>query len=222
MTEVEWLASYNPDRLLKWLQKSKRHRPTRRKLGLFACACARRLGDQIDDEATATGLNLAERMAEGVASQDEFLSFLRSTLSGPPRGRFIHVAVWAVRVLDTAQGWSTPEGAARSVAGYVADALGSAESAEQCRLLREVLGNPYRPVALCPAWRTEAVLALAQAAYDYRVLHTDHLDSARLAVLCDALLDAGCPEDHEILLHLRGSGPHVRGCFVLDAVIGRE
>src|SRR5262249_18781241 len=119
MTEADWLAAEEPDHLLKWLQKSRRHRPTRRQLGLFACACARRLGD----EGMAAGLDLAERMAEGTASQEELFSFL----CGPPKSRFWHVAVWAVRIFDTGPNWSSPEGAARSVAGYAAEGLGPGE-----------------------------------------------------------------------------------------------
>src|SRR5262249_13772154 len=166
MTEADWLAAEDPDRLLKWLQKSRRHRPTRRKLGLFACACARRLGDGVQDEATAAGLDLAERLAEGTASQGELLSFLGESLGCHPGAEFLHVAAWAVRIFDTGPNWSSPEGAARSVAGYAAEGLGPGEPAEQCRLLREVLGNPYRPVRFDPAWRAPAVVALAQAAYD--------------------------------------------------------
>jgi hypothetical protein len=41
-------------------------------------------------------------------------------------------------------------------------------------------------------------------------------------VLCDALLDAGCPQDHELLAHLRSPGPHVRGCQGLDLILGKS
>ena len=220
MTEAEWLACQDPDPLLRWLQKSRRHRPTPRKMGLFACACARRLGDLAGDKVTAWGLDLAERMAEGIASKEEHRSFVRASLAGPG-GKFIHVAVWAVRILDTGQNWSSAEGAARSVAGYAAQGLGPDEPAEQCRLLREVVGNPYRPVAVGSAWRAPAVLALAQAAYDERLLPSGHLDEQQLAVLADALTDAGCT-DAALLDHLRGPGPHVRGCFAVDLLLSKE
>ena len=71
------------------------------------------------------------------------------------------------------------------------------------------------------AWNDGLVVHLAQAAYDDRLLPSGELDPQRLAVLCDALLDAGCPADHELLLHLRTVGPHWRGCHALDAVMGR-
>src|SRR5262245_9561100 len=115
MTEAEWLACADPDPLLRWLQKSKRRRPTARKLGLFACACARRLGDLVAAPVTAGGLDLAERMAEGTFTQDEYRSFLQQALGGAPRDLFTHVALFAVRVTIGLSGTS-PEGSARSVA----------------------------------------------------------------------------------------------------------
>jgi hypothetical protein len=59
------------------------------------------------------------------------------------------------------------------------------------------------------------VVCLAQATYDNRTMPAGTLDPARLAVLADALEEAGC-QDAEILGHLRGAGPHVRGCFLVD------
>ena len=43
----------------------------------------------------------------------------------------------------------------------------------------------------------------------------------RLPILADALEDAGCG-DVDILAHLRGPGPHVRGCWAVDPLLGRE
>jgi hypothetical protein len=84
----------------------------------------------------------------------------------------------------------------------------------QCRVLRDIFGNPFRPVAPDPGWRTSTVVALAQQMYEYR-------DFAAVPVLADALQDAGC--DHpDVLDHCRGPGPHGRGCWVVDLVLGKE
>jgi hypothetical protein len=92
---------------------------------------------------------------------------------------------------------------------------------EMGQLLREIVGNPFRPVSLAPAWLTPAVLKLAQAAYDNRLLPSGLLDNGGLAVLADALEEAGC--DHQdILSHLRGPGPHTRGCWVVDLILGKS
>ena len=87
-------------------------------------------------------------------------------------------------------------------------------------ILREVFGNPFRPVALDPGWRTISVLALAKAAYEERSLPVGTLDPARLAVLADALEDAGC-NNADILAHLRSPESHVRGCWAVDLLLGR-
>jgi hypothetical protein len=83
-----------------------------------------------------------------------------------------------------------------------------------------MVGNPFRPVTLAPGWQTPEVVALAQAAYDQRLLPSCHLDQARLAVLADAIEDAGCA-DADLLGHLRAPGPHVRGCWALDLLLCR-
>jgi hypothetical protein len=87
-------------------------------------------------------------------------------------------------------------------------------------LLRDIFGNSFRPVAIDPAWQMSTVAQLAQAAYDERELPSGHLDPARLAVLADALEVAGCT-NADILAHLREPGPHVRGCWAVDLVLGK-
>ncbi len=101
-----------------------------------------------------------------------------------------------------------------------ADAAAKAERVAQCHLLRDIFGNPFRPVAFGATRRTATALSLAQAAYEERELPSGHLDTARLGVLADALEEAGCA-DEGILSHLRSAGPHVRGCWAVDLVLGK-
>jgi hypothetical protein len=101
------------------------------------------------------------------------------------------------------------------------------EFPQHATYLRDIFGPLlFRPsLTIDPAWLTwgnGTVEQLAQAVYEERALPSGHLDPARLAVLADALLDAGCPQDHELLLHLRAPGPHVRGCIAVDRLTGRE
>jgi hypothetical protein len=94
----------------------------------------------------------------------------------------------------------------------------------QCDLLRDIFGNPFRPVMISPAvlaWHDGLVVRLAQAAYEERHLPAGTLDSGRLAVLADALEEASCTSE-DILGHLRGPGPHMRGCWPVDLVLGKE
>src|SRR5262249_39580985 len=87
--------------------------------------------------------------------------------------------------------------------------------------LRCLFGNPFRPASLDPAWMTPTLRSLAQAAFDQTILPSGDLDPACLAVLADALEEAGCT-DETILSHLRDPGPHVPGCFGVAAILGRS
>ena len=81
-------------------------------------------------------------------------------------------------------------------------------------LVRCVVPNPAHPAVFDPGWRTEPVVALARRMYDAR-------DFSPAPVLADALDDAGCA-DAELLAHLRGPGPHARGCRAVDLVLGLD
>lgn len=103
-----------------------------------------------------------------------------------------------------------------------ADALekeaSSAEAKAQAGCLRCIVGNPFRPVSgECVVPLTQ----LAQGAYDERQLPQGLLDPVRLDVLADAAEDAGCTSN-DLLSHLRGPGPHVRGCWAVDLVLGKR
>jgi hypothetical protein len=90
-----------------------------------------------------------------------------------------------------------------------------AERREQAALLREIIGNPFRPPsalsAAVRAWNDGTVVAIARPIYDDRAYD-------RLPILADALEDAGLSDD-TVLSHLRSPGPHVRGCWALDLVL---
>lgn len=79
------------------------------------------------------------------------------------------------------------------------------------RLVREIFGNPFRPVAFSPECRTDTVVTLARQMYESR-------DFSARPILADALEDANCTEE-AILAHCRGPGPHVRGCYVVDTIL---
>ncbi len=91
---------------------------------------------------------------------------------------------------------------------------GPAWTCRQAIRLREVVGNPFRPVAFSHSWRTSTAVALASQMYEAR-------DFSAMPILADALQDAGC-DSADVLNHCRGPGPHVRGCWVVDLVLGKE
>jgi hypothetical protein len=91
----------------------------------------------------------------------------------------------------------------------------AAVGAKACLILRDIFGNPFRPITFNPAWRTTDVLLLARGIYEERAFD-------RMPILADALQDAGCGSD-DILNHLRDPhATHVRGCWALDLVLDKE
>jgi hypothetical protein len=87
-------------------------------------------------------------------------------------------------------------------------------SLEPAAVIRDIFGNPFRPVTTDSSWLTTTVVSLAGAIYHDRAWD-------RLPILADALEDAG-GDNPDILAHCRGEGPHVRGCWVVDLVLGKS
>jgi hypothetical protein len=98
--------------------------------------------------------------------------------------------------------------------------LKSGERVTQSEILRDVFGNPFRPVSFDRAWRTQDVACLAEAAFEERIPWGVHLHPHRLAVLADALEEVGADDD--VVAHLRSPGPHVRGCWAVDLCLGKS
>jgi hypothetical protein len=92
-------------------------------------------------------------------------------------------------------------------------AEGPGATVRQVQLFRDIFGNPFRPVAVAPEWRTDTVLAIGRQMYEGR-------DFSAMPILADALQDAGCDVD-DILAHCRDSCEHVRGCWVVDLILGK-
>lgn len=88
------------------------------------------------------------------------------------------------------------------------------EWGKQVGFIRCICGNPFRPVTADPTWLTSAVVALAEGIYADRAFD-------RMPILADALEGAGC-EDADVLSHCRSDGLHVRGCWVVDLLLGKE
>jgi hypothetical protein len=81
-------------------------------------------------------------------------------------------------------------------------------------IIRDIFGNPFRPTAADPYWITSTAAALARSVYAERAFD-------RLPILADALEDAGCDQS-DVLAHCRGDGPHARGCWAVDLILGRD
>jgi hypothetical protein len=228
MTEAEWMACAEPLPMLEFL----RGKANDRKQRLFAASCVRAVWPLLTDERSRMAVEIAERFADGSASQEELEAARTAAMAAAgPSGKLTarHSAMDA-SILVT---WPTSKDAAecahfpatRAAAwavlgdGAVGPEFGLARRATskaQSATLRCIFGNPFRPVALDPAWlawNNGAVRKVAQAIYDGRCF-------ADLPILADALEDAGC-SDSTILAHCRSGGEHVRGCWVVDLLLGK-
>lgn len=243
MTEAEWLACEEPRRMLRFLAD----KASGRKLRLFAIACSRGFVIPANAVASEAVFRVGERIADG---EDSYVargsaSPLAELRTGHREADLLTIqffdddagaaAEWAswmavgIRESDARDASLSPE--ARGLEALIqfqpsfsspeCVAAARAESMVQAGLLRDLAGDLFRPGTLDPAHRTPTAWRIAQAAYEERELPSGHLDIARLGVLSDALEEAGCT-DEALLSHLRSPGPHVRGCWALDLVLGQK
>jgi hypothetical protein len=246
MDEQDWMTWWDAFDLLSWCEDDEA-RLSQRKLRLFAVACCRTTWPLLTEDVIRRAIEVAELLADHQATL-ETLQAARSAAEAARRAaepaargaaatredtltygfaslaelltqeEFIYcymaqdvadaVLGLAFRAATPPQLWGTEHEDA------VAEKVGDERGDINCRLVREIFCNPLRPVSIAPAWQTPQALALARTAYDERRWED-------LPLLADALEEAGCTEE-AILSHLRGPGPHVRGCWALDLVLGQE
>ena len=193
MTEAEWLDSTDPGEMVEFLRGRK---ASDRKARLLACGVSRMLLVQGGvAEELADVIELTERLADGARVKRKVKEAWKEAWNVANPGSF-----------DAAS-------------GAVGDGALNKQRRNMPGLIRCVFGNPFQEKSVAPNWLTSIVTSLAQAAYDDRALPSGHLDTQRLAILADALEDAGCTETW-VLNHLRSAGPHVRGCRALDLLLG--
>jgi hypothetical protein len=226
MTEEEWLVSTDPRAMLTFLRNS--YTASDRKMRLFLVACARTVWDRMTDPTMRRAVETAERFADGCASSHELEATHGEVYELVYRGPHIHEKARMMGV--TYETYISLFGLALSC-GFSKAGLQKIEwtnawidgakltGQSQPSFLREIFGNPFHSTPL--TWNNGTVVGLAWAVYENRLLPSGHLHPDRLAVLGIALEARGCT-DAELLGHLREPGPHVRGCFAVDAVLGRE
>jgi hypothetical protein len=238
MTETEWLNGSDPGEVTSRATVGD-DRYSCRKWRLLAVAACRQVGIDRSDLARSL-LAWVEGAADGDIDPDA-----TKQPSWHINTSYILVRVWEQAVRAAARGVGPADTVAAARLGYAEAAEFAAHFATckaaglhpagiypyypkghpgfaawtavrkgQAGLVRCVLGNPFRPVVLDPSWLTPTVVSLARGVY---------ADSAfdRLPILADALEDAGC-DSRVILDHLRGPGPHVRGCWALDLILGKQ
>jgi hypothetical protein len=223
--EKEWLECTDPTTMLEFL----RGKASDRKLRLFAVACCRRFQHLLVPEA-CEALEVAERVAEGTASSEDRrrvreVAFHVGWVTDPSTAHRRGPAKAAVCDALARRAWQ-----AAADTAWRTNHIGTLETYRSCgedwaaarkgqdsvlaELLRDIFGNPFRPFVVDPKLLTPTVKALAQAIYTDRAF-------SDLPILADALEEAGCT-NLDILDHCRKPGEHVRGCSVVDLVLGKK
>jgi hypothetical protein len=234
MNETEWFGAADPIPMLRAVQTQPRKRAVR----LFSCACCRRLWPLLSPASRAS-VGAAERFADGLCPRAELdaahaaanaavlalpnvwpFEVLRQRYAATAASECSSVTAGATKgaiaIATTAALAAAIDAAVRgdeSDFSRTRDAALAAEQLAQADLVLEIFGNPFRPAAFAPAWRTDTAVLLARQAYEAN-------EFSALPILADALQDAGCDRD-DLLSHLRDPGRgHVRGCWAVDLVLG--
>ncbi len=251
MTEVEWLACTDPGQSWAYLAQRRRRKVSPRKSRLFACACCRRAWHMIPCEAGRRCVEVSERYADSSAEEGECWACVEAvSASITEEAKFwggidedvvsdpAILALLAVRDVASGAGSLAAYRSAAALAFHAGLGLSGAgaaemarqevlstEEADQAHLMRDIFGNPFRPPLPLPgavlAWNDRTVPRLAAVIYMDRTMPQGMLATGRIAILADALLDAGCT-DEALMAHCRSEGPHVRGCWAVDLILGKE
>lgn len=212
MTEAEWLTEAEPQRMLGYLSG----KASSRKARLLRVATARLRWSEFSNPLLRETIELAESYADGEVSEAMF-----NEGRGRPYSYFddtspqYHTPKPPFHLISLALACNHNDRMNSLLAGG-ANWMSSVQllSPELPPLIHCIFGNPFRPVTFAPSWRSESAVSLASAIYAERAFD-------RLPILADALEEADC--DHaDVLNHLRGPGPHARGCWVADGVLGKS
>lgn len=231
VTEAEWLSTGDAEKLAVFIHYRYHDQPVWRKQGLLACACIRRIWPLLTDEGGRRAIAIEERSCEEPVSEEEHL-----------QAHSLAKNAWKVMADEAYDGkYATPLLRAMSDAGLAAyhvldgdlQSVGNcsdaaacfaapsdtpewkraklAESKMQVQVMHCIFGNPFRPGRFERPWVTPNVERIARRIYA-NAAHEEYRS------LADSLEEAGCNSE-EVLSHCRSGGPHVKGCWVVDAVL---
>lgn len=252
MTCDEWDASGDLGAMLEFLNSAAMGRdgvcvaPSERKLCLVNCAWCRAIWPLLTDERSRNAVDAAERYVDGNADPAELeltmcsaeavlaqaktnlkyhtarapVDLLRRCWKGGVELRLAAEQAAMAAAWTIEESWkrkAEPDPTGERFGEAWAEAYGRAER-DQCEMLRDIFGllrfHSLNVDARWLAWSDGAVRKIAQQIYAERGF-------GRMPLLADALEDAGCA-DAAILSHCRGQGEHVRGCWVVDLLLGRS
>jgi hypothetical protein len=245
MTPENWLDAVEKDWNAAWPNANSVHNlllqiKSRRKLKLFALACCRSIEDSLPDPRCRRVLAIAEKCIDGLATMPEWESAYEDS----------KLAMDGFQQMLNEKGMVGPE--THCAAAHAADTLIAIGHSEMCQHTNEIFAQSIRQIVCnselehwlqdrqCgkqnharwqanaltdiigpselpefdPEWRTSATVSLAQFMYESR-------DFSRMPILKNALRDSGCSRV-DILDHCQSESLHVKGCWVLELVLGKE
>lgn len=229
MTEDQWLGGAMPFPLLQhaWNRLSDRRKR------LLACAGCRLIAPLLKDPRTTAALDVAERFAEGTATPEELEAAHKDAVRAQNAQKKKALLFAYAAVMDASAPWRSNALGLGLTSGALTHAVQAKVLDKEPRLgyghldrdrpaaflpmadlVREVAGNPFLRVTFAAAWSSDATVKLARKMYETR-------DFAKMPRLADTLAKAGCSAA-DILAHCREPGPHVRGCWVVDLVLGKK
>jgi hypothetical protein len=225
MNEMEWQHCHSPEGILNQLGE----RASPRKLRLYAVECCRRIWNLFKDDRLRHAVEVSRRFADGKCSATELQAAGQMVAKiaqvwGDPLSPLCR----ATYSIGGAAWYATSPSAWRAAWDAAFDARMAArddslrntsweqERQWQAQVLHDLFGNPFRSVYIDPLWRQSDSPAYILA----RVIY-DEERYGDMPYLGDALEDVGCVDRH-VLDHCRGPGPHYRGCWVVDAVLGHH
>lgn len=217
MTEAEWLRCRDHSTMLGFLN-AKGVDSYRKYRLLLVAYCRIFLPALLADDRTRRVVEVSEAYADGTVVQAELARAKRAALKAVERQPRLDVAVrCATHGLPKRQAVEFPYYCLRPWRTGNYNRPTPAQQRRLGQLIRDIFNNPFRPVAVDPtwlAWNDYTVQKLSQAIYDERAFD-------RMPILADALEEAGCTV-LDILNHCRQPGEHVRGCWVVDTILGKK
>jgi hypothetical protein len=213
-TANDWANSVDPQEMLFGLPEL----VPNRKLRLFALACCQRIAVRLSHPLSKQALLLAERCAEEIATEEEMRTLAQQFMNEyNARLAAVHGNWQVISTADLDAAYSMtlkvfPASVAFNVAKVARDI--AEEQSHQCCLLHCIFGNPFDTPIINSAWLSCDVNNLAQGIYAEGAFD-------RMPILGDALEEAGCA-NADILNHCRQPGEHVRGCWVVDLLLGKQ
>jgi hypothetical protein len=187
-----------------------------RKLRLFACGCCRSIWHLLGDRRSSDAIEKAEQFADGKATAGELEAAFFAAVDAADLEILepTHFNARSAAMVAATPNPTPGDAGVVWLYAWRADPKRCVHG-EQASLIRDVFGPLlFRPMTMNPSWLRPTVRQLAQSIYDEKAFE-------RLPILGDALEDSGC-DNQDILAHCRKPGEHVRGCWVVDLVLGKD